>query len=262
MFGLFKKKAKGFTLSLLELPSDGFCAVVGESHYQEALRATEGICSGGFEDRPDFTAALVPERDNPYDKNAIAVYSPEGKIGYLSRENALDFKNLFAEIGQRGFQGGACTAYLTGGESGKPLFGAVLRLADPHVCLASLFDNEEDWAGDHSASNASGAGDVRGRHFTEYVDDVRALRRSGREVEAETLLLELVDAREREARREGWGVAPWYYEQLAISYRKRGDVQSEIAVLERFARQQHAPGLKPSQLLERLAKARALAQRG
>lgn len=260
MFGLFKKKAKGFTLSLLELPSDGFFAVVGESHYQEALRATESICSGSFEGRPSFTAALVPERDNPYDKNAIAVYSPEGKIGYLSRENALDFKNLFAEIGQHGFQGGACTAYLAGGEPGKPLFGAVLRLADPHVCLASLFD-EEDLADDHSASKASGAGDVRGRHFTEYVDDVRALRRSGREVEAETLLLELVDATEEEARREGWGVAPWYYEQLAISYRKAGDIQSEIRILERYAAQKHAPGASPPKLLQRLDKARRLDRR-
>lgn len=68
--------------------------------------------------------------------------------------------------------------------------------------------------------------------------------------------------RKRSAQAEGWGVAPWYYEQLAIGYRKRNDIRSEIAVLERFAGQQRAPGATPPQLLERLAEAPALAQCG
>jgi hypothetical protein len=105
-------------------------------------------------------------------------------------------------------------------------------------------------------------GYVRGRHYTAYVEEVKTLRRTGQETEAETLLLELLNATEAEARAEGCGVAPWYYEQLAISYRKQNDMASEIAVLERFADQQHAPGATPQQLLERLAKARALTQRG
>ncbi|MDP9225220.1 MAG: hypothetical protein M3P18_15505, partial [Actinomycetota bacterium] len=85
---------------------------------------------------------------------------------------------------------------------------------------------------------------------------VKALRRSGHEVAAEELLLELIDATEAEARAEAWCVAPWYYEQLAISFRKRDDLQGEIGILERFARQAHAQGTRPPQLLERLAKAR------
>jgi hypothetical protein len=104
---------------------------------------------------------------------------------------------------------------------------------------------------------SSARGFVRGRHYTEYVEYVKALRRSGREVEAERLLLELVDATEAEARAEKWGVAPWYYEQLAISYRKQGNPQGEVDILERYARQTSAPGSMPPELITRLEKARA-----
>ena len=75
---------------------------------------------------------------------------------------------------------------------------------------------------------------------------------------AERLLLELVDATEEESRLRGTGVAPWYYEQLAIIYRKRKDPSAEVAILERYARQPPAPGAGAAKLAERLAKARAL----
>jgi hypothetical protein len=108
-----------------------------------------------------------------------------------------------------------------------------------------------------SDNTSSAPGFVRGRHYTEYVEDVKALRRSGREVEAERLLLELVDATEAEARAEKWGVAPWYYEQLAISYRKQGNPQGEVDILEWYARQTSAPGSRPPELIARLEKAKA-----
>ena len=105
---------------------------------------------------------------------------------------------------------------------------------------------------------ASGPGTIGGRHYTAYVDEVRGLRREGNDAEAERLLLDLVDAVEAEAGAEGWGVAPWYYEQLAIIYRKRKDHAAEVAILERFAPQKHAPGASPPKLLARLEKARRM----
>ncbi len=99
-------------------------------------------------------------------------------------------------------------------------------------------------------------GYVRGVHYTGYVEEVKQLRRSGQETEAERLLLELVKATEDEAMVERWGVAPWYYEQLAILYRKRRDPLREVEILERFARQEHAGGVMPPELLARLQKAR------
>ena len=71
------------------------------------------------------------------------------------------------------------------------------------------------------------------KHYTKYVDNVKRLKRSGKLEEAEELLLRCVEATEAESMREGLGVAPWYYEQLAIIYRKRKDVAAEVAILER-----------------------------
>jgi hypothetical protein len=95
--------------------------------------------------------------------------------------------------------------------------------------------------------------------------DVWQLKRAGDDEALEKALLDLVQMTETESRASGWGIAPAWYEELAILYRKRKDYLAEVAVLERFANQRHAPGVKPPQLLERLDKARALlaeSQRG
>ena len=95
-------------------------------------------------------------------------------------------------------------------------------------------------------------GYYKGRHFTEYVDEVRNLKRDGRLEEAARLLLKLVKATEAESHAKGEGVAPWYYEHLAIVYRKQKDPVNEKRLLVRFAEQVHAPGARPEKLLQRL----------
>ena len=101
----------------------------------------------------------------------------------------------------------------------------------------------------------------KGQHFTEYVDQVKQLKREGRVEEAEQLLLALVNATEAEDEVDRFGVAPWYYEQLAIIYRQRKDIAAECSILERFEGQRHAAGEKPAVLISRLAKAKGLLQR-
>ena len=100
----------------------------------------------------------------------------------------------------------------------------------------------------------SAPGMVRGRHFTTYVEEVKELKRRGEYEAAVQLLVELVEATEAEDAMDRMGVAPWYYEQLAILHRKKGDLDGEIAILERYACQQHAPGVKPPSLIDRLQK--------
>ena len=74
------------------------------------------------------------------------------------------------------------------------------------------------------------------------------------------LLLKLIGETEAEAKahRAGWGVAPWYYEQLAILYRKEKRHVDEVEILERFESQPKAPGVGPGRLAARLVKARRL----
>ena|GEM_PF-967283 len=112
------------------------------------------------------------------------------------------------------------------------------------------------------ANPVAGPGFHNGRHSTTYVEDVEALKRANRLDDAEKLLLELVAANEAEAEITKWGVPPWYYEQLAIIYRKQNAIAKEVAILKRYlaktgrdAAEKNSLG---SKLLDRLKKARAM----
>jgi hypothetical protein len=65
-------------------------AIVGESHYQNAIWQ-EAAATRGTEVRKDSIAILVPEPENEFDRNAIAVLLPTGKAGYLSRDDAQNY---------------------------------------------------------------------------------------------------------------------------------------------------------------------------
>ncbi len=74
--------------------------VVGESFYQEALWAVIGGVTKERVRTP-IVAMLIPEPDNQYDPNAIAVYISGLKVGHLGRDDAQKLlgglKNLIAK---------------------------------------------------------------------------------------------------------------------------------------------------------------------
>ncbi len=111
------------------------------------------------------------------------------------------------------------------------------------------------------SQNPSGMGFVDGRHYSAYVVEVRRLKRVGDLDGAKELLLRLVDASEAEAEGGGWGVDPWYCEQLAIIYQKKKQPADELAILERYERQAKAPGMVSERLARRLAELRAKARK-
>lgn len=111
--------------------------VVGESHYQDALTAIVGGKRSESVRIPTH-AILVPEPDNPYDPNAVAVYIDGRKVGHLPRPAA----QAFAPVGQRlaeQRQVGACSAIITGGwdrgDGDTGHFGVTLDLAHPDQLL-------------------------------------------------------------------------------------------------------------------------------
>jgi hypothetical protein len=65
--------------------------------------------------------------------------------------------------------------------------------------------------------------------------------------------LKIIDAIEAESNAEGLGMVPYYYyEQLAIIYRKLKLIEKEKQILVRCSNQKHGPGGMPLKLYERL----------
>jgi hypothetical protein len=95
-------------------------------------------------------------------------------------------------------------------------------------------------------------GHHKGRHYTEWVEEVKALKRAGRLDNASRLLQALIVAVEEESRIERWTPAPWYYEQLAIIRRKQKDQAGEESVLRRYIAASMPYGAPRAELLARL----------
>lgn len=114
----------------LKAPSRRRVAIVGESHYQPAIRAAVAAYPG----KP-CPAALFLEPENQHDPNAVAVHLVTfGKVGHLSREDALDYGPALRQLAAQN-QYGTCPAFIFGGEPGKPSYGVWLQLANPRDVL-------------------------------------------------------------------------------------------------------------------------------
>lgn len=86
--------------------------VVGESHYQPAIRAA---CDWkpGADTLFHCMAELAPEPTNPYDRNAIKVTIDGACVGHLSRRDAVTLGPAISEAIKR--QGsGMCRAVIAG----------------------------------------------------------------------------------------------------------------------------------------------------
>jgi hypothetical protein len=255
--------------------------ISGESHYKAALTALAGPPRQEGYLIP-VKVAIVREPTNAYDSNAFRAEVDGRHVGYLSRHIAAQLAGPLDAAGCGRFE--VC-GVLRGGSVDAPNIGIHVWLSRRLSQGPEIMQRDEgglvSWppyddegketpsssgrrraspgvsSDPSSRSTGTGPGYLRGNHYTEYTDQVKELRRSGLTDEAEELLLELITATEAEAKAKNWGVAPWYYEQLAILYSKRHEKDREIAILERFARAPHAPGTSVSKLLARLSKKKA-----
>lgn len=85
--------------------------IVGESRYQAELASIAGPKDSEgkwFECEAD----IRPEPENPYDRNALAVYIWQKKVGYFSRDDAEAWS---AAMYRNGIHGFTCDAVITGG---------------------------------------------------------------------------------------------------------------------------------------------------
>jgi len=90
------------------------------------------------------------------------------------------------------------------------------------------------------------------------LENLLALKRAGRYSEAISILKQEVERTERDNKINHWGVAPAWYHELAIIYRKQKDYGNEVKILERYMAQEKAPGVMKIKIAKRLEKAKIL----
>ena len=164
------------TLNACVVHAGGLLRVVGESYRQDALRelAARTTDASAFRDdlvdyaaevaasepnRRWFRAVLVREPENEQDPKAIAVYAESGRrLGYLSREDARAYGQVFESLDKRGYNAAACPAMLNGGDGGKS-YGVVLAISAPGYVLNDLTAEERQVKREDKAR----AKDSRGR---------------------------------------------------------------------------------------------------
>ena len=93
---------------------------------------------------------------------------------------------------------------------------------------------------------------IDGKPYFDWYEDIKKWIKNEDYNRAEKLLIRIIDHIEKYD--SNYGVAPAYYERLAILYSKLGRKQDEYDVLIRFSKQKHAPGKGPEILEKRLRK--------
>ena len=86
----------------------------------------------------------------------------------------------------------------------------------------------------HGKSASGSLGYVRGRHFTEWTEEVKQLKRDGKQQDVIDLCLEAIEATEAECKVDRLSVAPWWYEQVALAARRSGQPDVERSAMERY----------------------------
>ncbi|PPG15142.1 hypothetical protein C5D36_10320 [Rathayibacter sp. AY1C6] len=131
--------------------------------------------------------------------------------------------------------------------------------ASPEPLLSIEEMEREVAAAERQRGKVARASKVRGKHFTEHVDEIQALRHAEQYDEALELLFECIAATERADEIERNGRAPAYTEWAAMTLRRQKRYGEEVAVIERFFTGQKNPArANHPKLRDRLAKARDL----
>jgi hypothetical protein len=244
--------------------------VAYEKDFQGAIRAifdASEIAMGSAVE----TQAILRELPQPHTSfNPVAVYVSGRLIGYVGAPYADAVRELLRQPHLAGSDVAIrCRIYATD----TPKWTARATLGPYETAVAAVDDSQSAAEGRSVQSVMAGlreerlaGGDneaaeqrerlVRGRDFVEWVEPIKQLRRDGHTDEAVVLLMECVNAAERNAKRNGWLPPTWYTEQAAIILRKQGDLAGEVALLERFMAA--CPVGRPQvDIAERLVKARA-----
>jgi hypothetical protein len=126
------------TITTVWLPGRVEVQVVGETYHADAIRKAEQ--STGREP----IAKLIPQPDNPHDRNAVAVYVNDFHVGYLSRQIVPEVQRaLIAFAAANSGRHVSCPARILWHDVGGQVVAEVVLLLDPAPLglPASVFDH-------------------------------------------------------------------------------------------------------------------------
>ena len=130
-------------------PAGDIVDVVSTASYQEALAAVA-------DSPPDVSlhvekwAHLIPEPDNPWDRNAVAVYVDGRKVGYLPREHTAAYASLLGQVWTNYRGRAVCRAVIGGGlRQVTSQVGAVSQAEEDQFSVKLALATPENFAGTH-----------------------------------------------------------------------------------------------------------------
>jgi hypothetical protein len=140
---------------------DASLEVAGEYYHQDGVQAARSPRAGeipGEVPLPPagyFKAFLVPEPDNPKDRNAVRVFLWAGGglrlAGYIGRDDAPGWQPVFARIADGGDIGRAAIACDAALVAERDITGVLLHLGTPAECMVEMLTGGEPaahpWAG-------------------------------------------------------------------------------------------------------------------
>jgi len=130
-------------------PAGDIIDVVSTATYQEALAAIAGGEPGAVQDIEKW-AHLVPEPDNPWDRNAVAVYVDGRKVGYLPREHTAAYASLLTQVWTNYRGRAVCRAVVGGGRrQATSQLGAVTQVDEQQYGVRLALATPEHFAGTH-----------------------------------------------------------------------------------------------------------------
>lgn len=133
-----RSKSAGGAPTTVLLNGGGLVKGVGESHYQDAYAK---VCGPKTEQGhlQHVTVTLVPEPENPYDGNAVAIYVEGEKLAHLPKAEAAAYQPMILGLVRKGTTV-QCRGVIRGGwarKGGKDEggYGILLALSAPERCL-------------------------------------------------------------------------------------------------------------------------------
>lgn len=253
--------------------------VSGEAYYRDGIgKIFRGLgrTEGGVTMQ---TAYLVPEPNNKYDRNAVRVVILGEQVGHVPQEVSAAIARVCAGVGRGnvatvlsriwarnddGTWRSRVTLMFSGDRESEKDYAAEAREAEAYYAEreAERERKEAEKAAREAHKEARrAAGEVEGQYWVLLKPSISELKRQKRMEEARDLLVQCIDAAERESVVTGEAPDPWPSEQISVVLRRLREYPRELAFLERYVT---ACGDReiPESVTMRLSRSRLAVERG